>query len=343
MKWRNHRRPAKRLLMEQLERRFVMAGSISGMVFNDIDQNGTFDPATGETPLAGQTIYIDQNHNGRLDPSAEPSTVSGADGTYSFSNLQPGQFSVSEVQSTDSAQTFPVQPQPTIRQLSLSANDIVYDPMTKKIYASLGSSAGANSDSIAVIDPVTGAVGPFIPVGSNPGKIAVSDNGQFLYVGLDGAFAVRRVDLTTLTAGLQFSLESLVAEDIEVVPGNPNAVAISRRRTTGSPTQEGIAIYDDGVQRPDVAGYLDAIEFSTDGSVLYAYNNQTTDFNFNRLAVTASGLNSIDETGGLISGFFVDMEFDNGRMYTTTGRAFDPESKLPLGQFQATGSVEPDS
>src|SRR5262249_426415 len=152
------------------------------------NQNGTFDAAAGETPIAGQTIYIDLNHNGRLDPPAEPSTVSSSDGMYTFSNLQPGQYSVAEVQSTDNAQTFPVQPHPTIRQLSLSANDLVYDPVTKRIYASLGSSAGANSDSIAVIDPVTGAVGPFIPVGSNPGKIAISDNGQNLYVGLDGAF-----------------------------------------------------------------------------------------------------------------------------------------------------------
>ena len=51
-----------------------------------------------------------------------------------------------------------------------------------------------------MIDPVTATLGPSIVVGGEPRKVAVSDDGQFAYVGLHGPGAVRRVDLATFTA-----------------------------------------------------------------------------------------------------------------------------------------------
>ena len=43
-----------------------------------------------------------------------------------------------------------------IRQVSLPANDLAYDPTTGKIYASVPSSAGSRGNSIAAIDPESG-------------------------------------------------------------------------------------------------------------------------------------------------------------------------------------------
>jgi hypothetical protein len=60
-------------------------GEIHGQLFLDANRNGKRDPAT-ELALPGWTVYLDQNHNQVLDPG-EVSTVTAADGTYSFTNL----------------------------------------------------------------------------------------------------------------------------------------------------------------------------------------------------------------------------------------------------------------
>ena len=43
------------------------------------------------------------------------------------------------------------------------------------------------------IDPLSGTITASVFVGSEPGNIALSDDGRYLYVGLNGANAVRRV------------------------------------------------------------------------------------------------------------------------------------------------------
>jgi DNA-binding beta-propeller fold protein YncE len=71
--------------------------------------------------------------------------------------------------------------------LGLVTRDLVYDRMTHQIYASIPSSAGAAGNSVTAIDPVTGAIGSPLFAGSEPGTLALSDDGQYLYVALDGA------------------------------------------------------------------------------------------------------------------------------------------------------------
>src|SRR3954453_22693954 len=78
-----------------------------------------------------------------------------------------------------------------IRQITLATNDVAYSPTTHMLYTSVPSSAGAQGNSIATIDPATTAITNSVFVGSEPGKLSVSDNGQDMYVGLNGAAAVR--------------------------------------------------------------------------------------------------------------------------------------------------------
>jgi CSLREA domain-containing protein len=61
------------------------AGQISGACFDDVVANGVHD--VGEPPHAGCTVFLDKNANGRLD-LGETSTLSAADGSYVFANLE---------------------------------------------------------------------------------------------------------------------------------------------------------------------------------------------------------------------------------------------------------------
>ena len=72
----------------------VKYGSISGRKLNDLDGNA--DTAGDRYPVSGYTIFIDANNNGKLDPG-ETSTETASDGTYSFTNLKPGTYTIVEV------------------------------------------------------------------------------------------------------------------------------------------------------------------------------------------------------------------------------------------------------
>ena len=68
-----------------------LPASIAGVVWNDLDGDGTRDDA--EAAVAGWTIFLDQDGNGIRGP-AESQTVSGSDGRYSFTGLAAGTYRV---------------------------------------------------------------------------------------------------------------------------------------------------------------------------------------------------------------------------------------------------------
>src|SRR6185295_19560985 len=108
----------------------------------------------------------------------------------------------------------PVTIEASVRHVSLITKDLAYIPSSQTISASVPSVAGPTGNSVASIDPVAGTVGTPVFVGSEPTKLALADDGHTLYVGLNGASAVRRFDTTTQTPGLQFALGTSPANPI---------------------------------------------------------------------------------------------------------------------------------
>jgi hypothetical protein len=81
------------------------SGEIHGKKWLDANGNGKQDD--NEPGLPGWTIYVDQNGNGQLDAN-EPSTVTDANGNYSFTGLNAGTYTVAEVLQVGWQQTHPV-------------------------------------------------------------------------------------------------------------------------------------------------------------------------------------------------------------------------------------------
>jgi hypothetical protein len=237
----------------------------------------------------------------------------------------------------------------SIRQIHLSAKDLIYDPFSKQIYASLPSRAGSIGNSIVAIDPVRATIGPPIFVGSEPGLLAIADNGQYLYVALDGAASVRRVNLWTQMAGLQiplgFNYGPNYAEDIEVLPGRPESIAVSKYNKGISPRLVHVAIYDDDVQRPQVAAGPNVIAFSNLATRLYGLRNELSDFEFVRWNVDETGIVSGDALPYWIQGFRTNIQYAGGRLYASNGGfggVYDPEARLLLGVLP-DGVMKPDA
>jgi len=70
-------------------------GSIAGTLWNDVDGNRA--RTAGEPALAGWTVYIDADDNGRYDAGTDTAAVTDSLGRYAFTGLRPGNFVVSVV------------------------------------------------------------------------------------------------------------------------------------------------------------------------------------------------------------------------------------------------------
>ncbi|RMF57203.1 MAG: hypothetical protein D6748_11655, partial [Calditrichaeota bacterium] len=93
----------------------VLPAEIHGMKWNDLDGDGTLDP--GEPGLSNWQIT--------LSGDSSLSTTTDANGNYAFTNLNPGNYVVSEVLQSGWEQTAP--PPPGTYSLTLNSGDVVTD------------------------------------------------------------------------------------------------------------------------------------------------------------------------------------------------------------------------
>lgn len=238
------------------------------------------------------------------------------------------------------------------RVVTLTHVDLAYDETRGLLYASVPGSAAEYGNSVVAIDPLTGAVTKSVSVGSNPSPLAITDNGQYLYVGLGGAPKVVRVALSTFTVDLEISvpgdgfLGSAYAEKIVPIPGLPRTVAVSTRYSGVSPRNAGTILFDDAVPRtargPGHTG-SNRITRGLDASRIYGYNNETTEFGFRSVIVAPDGLHEETVKSGLVSGFGSDIEYSGGFVYATTGEVVDVAAMQKKGTIPASGVVRPDA
>jgi hypothetical protein len=230
------------------------------------------------------------------------------------------------------AATLQVRPVPaatltSTRQMALPARDLVWSAATGRLYASVPGTEPTYGNSVVAIDPATGAVTGSAFVGSEPGAMAVSDDGQVLYVGLAGTSSVRRVALATLTPGQEFPIGA-GAETIHVMPGRPGTIAVSQMHTFF-----GVCLYDDGVRRGDCMprDRGSSITFGQGGLELYAYNKDNTEFGFRTYRVLTGGLQETRSSENLISGFAARIHYASGRVYSDKGAVVDPGRHVRVG------------
>jgi hypothetical protein len=251
--------------------------------------------------------------------------------------------------STPESQGNPLPPQPFTTYMALPVNDIVYNPVDGLIYASIAGSAGEGlGNSIAGIDPNSGIVLKTIFVGSEPTRIALSSDGAQLFVGLNGAGAVRQVNLTTATAGVQFSLGGgpgvynapYVASGLAALPGQPNSVAVYG--TNGI-----VTIFDSGVPRAKSSSGLSTyfnqnyggLTFGNSASTLYL-NSQSVGSNLYTLTIDPTGVTAATQLGSGNAGGAA-VQYDNSRLYLPSGNVVDAGTGNQLGQFSTTTTYSP--
>jgi len=246
--------------------------------------------------------------------------------------------------------------------INQAAQDIVFDPVNGVFYLSVTGTASTNPNTISVLDPSSGTITSSIPAGSNPHVLAISDDSQFLYAGIDGSSSVQRFTLPGLTKDISYQLISpsvsgqLFALDLQVAPGAPHTTAVTIATQGSSPSaQGGVQIFDNATPRPTIAkgfgpggggGVLyDSLQWGSDATALFAANNEDTGFDFYTLTVNSSGVTLNHDFQSDFSSFANRIHFDAGTklVYADEGHVINPSTGLPAGNFNTSGPMVPDS
>lgn len=212
----------------------------------------------------------------------------------------------------------------TVRSLPLRLSALVAEPVSGRLYGALPPTEGAAANSVVAIDPVAGTAGVPVFVGSDPRVLAPSSDGQFLWVGLGGASAIRRVDIGAGTAGPLFPLVRVgvfdqpeFAQVILPVPGSPGTIVVGQgSRNSGG--MESFVVYDQGVARPSrVQAYGDSI-VAVDATTLLV----TTSSEFLRLRLDPSGL-TVAERRQVFPSPARFLSAASGLVYAEAGAVYD--------------------
>ena len=266
------------------------------------------------------------------------------------------------------AQSAPSNPLPYYVGINIYGDesaDVAWDSQQNVLYVSKPSTASGNADTVMAFIPqqLTDGAAVWIyqfPTNSNPDRLALSPDGKYLYVGLDGAGAVQQLVLSGIappTAGNTVSIGSdpvsgpYYAMDLQISPLDFNTIAVARGIPLVSKpatiAQGGVAIYDGTTQRPNIVTpaslpippLLDTIQWSVDGNTIYAVNNENASGDLYELAVSPSGvtLASADDHPGLftIPNPYIHLDPQVGLIYGDDGMIVDPAAGTgqPLQSF----------
>lgn len=150
--------------------------TINGLKFNDLNADGVKD--AGEPGLSGWTIFLDANGNRQKD-TGELTTVTAADGSYSFPNLPAGTHIVGEIQQTIWQQSFPelLTPVPpeapattSIDHSSITATTNVSGGIFEDTTWSLAESPVLVTDTVSIFPAATLTIDPGVVVLFDAGK-----------------------------------------------------------------------------------------------------------------------------------------------------------------------------
>lgn len=241
--------------------------------------------------------------------------------------------------------------------------DVAWDSINQLFYASVPSDSTKSANKILVINPKS--ANPSLPKlllsapsGGDPDRLAISDDGQFLYVGLDGLGSVARYALPltststpdlTVSLGVNSTGVAFYALDLQVAPGAPGTIAVARGiKSLINPALGGsVAVYDGTVQRTSVeAGALiGAIQWGASATVLYAADNEGPGGDFYQLDVSSGGVTLRNDNPNYFPSPNIRIHFDavNGVLYGDDAAVVNPVTATKLASFGANGIMVPDS
>jgi hypothetical protein len=232
--------------------------------------------------------------------------------------------------------------------------DVLYDSPRKRCYLTTPEKPGDSrfgSDSLVVMDPETGEIIRTIALGETPGQLALSGDGSTLYVVLEGAGIVKRLDAESLavTSELRFRPAAdarfgYARVGLAILPGSQSTVGLYYAPNVESSPHQ-LAIFDDGGKRRNEvrqeSGY-DSVRFSPDGQYFFvgAQANFNSPQTVLRYTVDASGFpdpKPLTASGGGAVEIIGDL------LYTSRGTVVNYKTMEVVGSIGTGGAMGVDA
>jgi Secretion system C-terminal sorting domain len=225
--------------------------------------------------------------------------------------------------------------------LNQELNDMVFDSAISRILISIPGTDAIHGNSIGIVVPDSNIMTNYCFIGSEPNKMAITDNSKYLYVGMDGSATIKQFNLNTLKTVQTISLGGSnfdgpnFANSISCMPNVDSIIAVAK--ISGSYSR-GASIYNNGVQlRDTIREYptaIDVLHFYN-ANILYGYNNEDTGFDFSTMTVDSNGVHYVGSVGSMMSGFETDFYIYGTIAVSDNGIALDLSCSTPslFGMF----------
>jgi len=224
-----------------------------------------------------------------------------------------------------------------VRRFIVPSNSMAVNSAGDHLYLSVPSIAPPIGNSILPFDVRAGQFGTPVWVGSEPDVAAVSTDGQHLHVMLDGSRNIVRLSLPALAVEKQFHVTEgngtfLDANVILSVPSSATSVIVGRTEFASTLFHTyGMAIYDDGIPRPDTTTTYNArtgaagplvneAQLSADGSALYGEQGEFEGAQLSRWTITPNGFQF--DAAGTLFGEQLYLDLNCQRTLCLTGSGY---------------------
>jgi hypothetical protein len=238
---------------------------------------------------------------------------------------------------------------------SAGGNDLVWDATAAKIYVSMPGIQGDLGDAIAIIDPVAGTVTNTGFLGSDPARLSISNNGQYLYTALYGENAIQQLTLPDFKVNTSWNLGGVgsfngpyYVLDLQAAPGAPQTTAAVLANFDVSPSPVGLVVYDGAAPRGtqlEASLYpYSSLQWAGTDSTVYAVDQQAPQ-DFLVLGVGSFVAVMNQPYSGVMSPYSAGIRYDSGTglVYTDGGQAIQPSNGSAVGSYGASGIAVPDS
>jgi hypothetical protein len=270
-------------------------------------------------------------------------TVSNGSSTSPVSNSLP--FSVNSAPPSGNQ----------ISVYSTGGNDLVWDASTAKLYVSMPGVQGDAGNGIGVVDPIAGTVTNSGFLGSEPARLSISNDSQYLYMALNGQNAMQQLTLPNFQVNAAWNLGGVgtffgpnYALDVQAAPQADATTAVTMAAFDESPSPVEVVIYDGPTARPNPLQAIQypysALQWAGNDSTLYALDQQEPQ-DFLVLGANAGGpvLNTVYD--GVVTPYTTGLHYDGGTglIYTDGGQVIQPSNGTIAGTYNASGIAVPDS
>lgn len=223
--------------------------------------------------------------------------------------------------------------------IDLPNHDLAYDSHRDRIDIAVDQN---NTYSVAELNPATGVVERSLALEAAPEKLAISDDGRYLYVSLSNI--VRRVVLDSFVADLDIDINHAVSRDtgdnhiasMLTLPGESSSLVVALRGPGNYENYIGIAVFDGAAHRSQTVSWPDGTAFligGPDPTELWGANGGLYQFR-----ISSNGIEPGPAYQIMTDPLTV---FKDGLIYSGAGTIIDPSGPSYIQQFDMQGAMLP--